>query len=85
MATGKVNHLSALGTFGCRIWVHPPGHHQAKLPPNLQKGVFLGCWTEHGIRVKEFGDVDNVVTFQTKGSRSYLRVYRLGYVFRLVE
>ena len=43
MATGKVDNLSALRTFGCRgVWVRPPGEQQVKLCPNSRKGIFLG-------------------------------------------
>ena len=42
MATGKQEDFSALRTFGCRVWVRPPGRRGAKLLPNSRKGIFLG-------------------------------------------
>ena len=42
IATGKKDDLAALHTFGCRVWVHPPGRQSAKLIPNSCKGIFLG-------------------------------------------
>jgi len=42
ITTGKKDDLSALRTFGCRVWVRPPGRRSAKLIPNSQKGIFLG-------------------------------------------
>ena len=41
LATGKQENFSNIQTFGCRIWVCPPGYHTAKLKPNSHKGVFL--------------------------------------------
>jgi hypothetical protein len=32
----------ALRTFGCRVWVRPPGRRRLKLQPNSRKGIFLG-------------------------------------------
>jgi len=34
MDIGKQDDFSSHRTFGCRIWVHPIGHRQAKLCPN---------------------------------------------------
>ena len=31
-----------LKTFGCRVWVRPPGKRKTKLIPNSRKGIFLG-------------------------------------------
>lgn len=42
LATGKVDDFSAFRTFGCRVWVRPPGRRSAKLRPNSRKGIFLG-------------------------------------------
>jgi len=42
ITTGKKDDLSALCTFGCRVWVRPPGRRSAKLIPNSRKGIFLG-------------------------------------------
>jgi len=42
ITTGKKDDLSALRTFGCRVWVRPPGQRSAKLIPNSRKGIFLG-------------------------------------------
>jgi len=42
ITTGKKDDLSALRTFGCRVWVRPPGRQPAKLIPNSCKGIFLG-------------------------------------------
>jgi len=42
ITTGKKDDLSALRTFGCRVWVCPPGRRYAKLIPNSHKGIFLG-------------------------------------------
>jgi len=42
ITAGKKDGLSALRTFGCRVWVRPPGGQSAKLIPNSCKGIFLG-------------------------------------------
>ena len=42
IATGKRDDFSAFRTFGCRVWVRPPGRRQAKFRPNSRKGIFLG-------------------------------------------
>ena len=42
LATGKPKNFANIQTFGCRVWVRPPGSRSAKLKPNLQKGIFLG-------------------------------------------
>jgi len=42
ITTGKKDDLSALRTFGCRVWVRPPGRRSAKLIPNSREGIFLG-------------------------------------------
>ena len=42
IASGKTDDFSAFRTFGCRVWVRPPGRRQAKLVPNSKKGIFLG-------------------------------------------
>jgi len=42
ITAGKKDDLSALRTFGCRVWVRPPGRRSAKLIPNSHKGIFLG-------------------------------------------
>ena len=42
LATGKPENFSNIRTFGCRVWVRPPGSRSAKLKPNLRKGIFLG-------------------------------------------
>ena len=39
---GKVDDFAAFRTFGCRVWVRPPGRRQHKLRPNSRKGRFLG-------------------------------------------
>ena len=41
-ATDRKENLSSFRTFGCRVWVRPPGRKKAKLQPNSRKGVFLG-------------------------------------------
>jgi len=42
MVTGKKDDFSSYRTFGCRVWVRPPGRHDAKFVPNSHKGTFLG-------------------------------------------
>jgi len=42
ITTGKKDDLSSLHTFGCRVWVRPPGRRSAKLIRNSRKGIFLG-------------------------------------------
>jgi hypothetical protein len=42
IATGTIDDFSAFRTFGCRVWVRPPGRRKAKFLPNSRKGVFLG-------------------------------------------
>ena len=43
LATGKSEDFLNMQTFGCWVWVQPPGHCAAKLQTNSQKGIFLGC------------------------------------------
>ena len=42
LATGKPENFANIQTFGCRVWVRPPGPCSAKLKPNSCKGIFLG-------------------------------------------
>jgi hypothetical protein len=42
IATGKVDDFTGFRTFGCRVWVRPPGRRRAKFRNNSRKGVFLG-------------------------------------------
>ena len=42
LATGRTDDFTAFRTFGCRVWVRPPGRRPAKLVPNSRKGIFLG-------------------------------------------
>ena len=42
LATGKSKNFLNIWTFGCQVWVLPPGAQTAKLKPNSQKGIFLG-------------------------------------------
>ena len=42
LTTGKQDDLTHFRTFGCRVWVRPPGRRRAKLRPNSRKGIFLG-------------------------------------------
>ena len=42
LATGRPEDFSNIRTFGCRVWVRPPGKRSAKLQPNSRKGIFLG-------------------------------------------
>jgi Reverse transcriptase (RNA-dependent DNA polymerase) len=38
----QVPDLSRLRTFGCRVYVRPPGTRSAKLAPHVDRGIFLG-------------------------------------------
>jgi hypothetical protein len=42
IAMDKVDDFSDFRTFGCRVWVRPPGRRGAKFRPNSRKGIFLG-------------------------------------------
>ena len=42
MATGKQDDFSGFRTFGCRVWVRPPGRRSAKFRVVSRKGIFLG-------------------------------------------
>ena len=42
LATSIRENFTHLRTFGCRVWVRPPGKRKAKLKPNSRKGIFLG-------------------------------------------
>lgn len=42
IALDKVDDFSGFRTFGCRVWVRPPGRRGAKFRPNSRKGIFLG-------------------------------------------
>ncbi len=41
-ATGERPDLSKLRTFGCRVYVRPPGKRRSKLDNHVNKGIFLG-------------------------------------------
>ncbi|KAG7341265.1 GAG-pre-integrase domain containing protein [Nitzschia inconspicua] len=40
--SGKKEDFTGFRTFGCRVWVRPPGRRRSKLLPNARKGIFLG-------------------------------------------
>ena len=42
LATGKVDDFSQFRTFGCRVWVRPPGRRSAKFKLSSRRGIFLG-------------------------------------------
>ena len=42
LATEKPENFANNQTFGCCVWVQPPGSCSAKLKPNFCKGIFLG-------------------------------------------
>ena len=42
LVTGKKENLRNFKTFGCRVWVRPPGRRSAKFKNNSRKGIFLG-------------------------------------------
>jgi hypothetical protein len=42
MAHGRKEDFSHFRTFGCRVWVRPPGKRPAKFVNNSRKGIFLG-------------------------------------------
>ena len=42
MATNKKDNFRQFRTFGCRVWVRPPGRRSAKFKSNSRKGIFLG-------------------------------------------
>ena len=42
LLTGVKPNFKALRTFGCRVWVRPPGPRPNKLVNNAHKGIFLG-------------------------------------------
>lgn len=42
LAHNKTDDFTNFRTFGCRVWVRPPGQRKAKLLPNSRKGIFLG-------------------------------------------
>ena len=42
MAFNRVDDFTHFRTFGCRVWVRPPGERPAKFRPNPRKGIFLG-------------------------------------------
>lgn len=42
LASSQTDDFSGFRTFGCRVWVRPPGRRGAKLRPNSRKGIFLG-------------------------------------------
>ncbi|KAG7369542.1 reverse transcriptase RNA-dependent DNA polymerase [Nitzschia inconspicua] len=39
---GEKEDFTGFRTFGCRVWVRPPGRRRSKLLPNARKGIFLG-------------------------------------------
>jgi hypothetical protein len=42
LVSGHPDNFSDMKTFGCRVWVRPPGGRRAKLLPNARAGRFLG-------------------------------------------
>jgi hypothetical protein len=48
-ATHKRENFRDLRTFGCRVWVRPPGKRKAKLRLHARKGIFLG-YLEHTLK-----------------------------------
>ena len=42
LATGKTDDFTGFRTFGCRVWVRPPGRPRAKFRMRSRKGLFLG-------------------------------------------
>lgn len=42
IALNQTDDFSNFRTFGCRVWVRPPGRRHAKFRPNSRKGIFLG-------------------------------------------
>ena len=42
LATGKVDDFTGFRTFGCRVWVRPPGRRAAKFRLNSRRGLFIG-------------------------------------------
>lgn len=42
MATGDRDDFTHFRTFGCRVWVRPPGGRTMKMQSNSRKGIFLG-------------------------------------------
>jgi Reverse transcriptase (RNA-dependent DNA polymerase) len=42
LCTGKPPDLRTLRTFGCRVYVRPPGKRPSKLDHHVRKGIFLG-------------------------------------------
>ena len=42
LATNNFDDFSGFRTFGCRVWIRPPGRRSAKFRMNSRKGIFLG-------------------------------------------
>lgn len=42
LANKRKDDFSHFRTFGCRVWVRPPGRRSAKFRSNSRKGIFLG-------------------------------------------
>jgi hypothetical protein len=42
IATGQCDDFSSWHTFGCHVWVWPPGCHPTKFHTASKKGIFLG-------------------------------------------
>ena len=40
LVMGWIDDFSSFCTFGCHVWVHPPGCHQAKFWTHSRKGIF---------------------------------------------
>ena len=43
LATGIKEDISTLKTWGCRVWVRPPGIQPRRFTDEARKGIFLGC------------------------------------------
>jgi hypothetical protein len=48
-ATQRRENFHDLRTFGCRVWIRPPGKRKGKLQPHAHKGIFLG-YLEHTLK-----------------------------------
>ena len=42
LATGSNEDFTSFRTFGCRVWVRPPGARKGRLQNHARKGIFLG-------------------------------------------
>ena len=66
LSTGKKDNLKNLRTFGCRVWVRPPGIQAKRFKDKARKGIFLG-YVPHTTR--------NIIWYDVESQRCKIAVH----------